>query len=128
MLAPDQLNVQRIRQTPREREGLIVAAAEGAVEFRVVRVGSQSGAPDIANGYTETVVERGLLVRADAAFSDAGVQRDVFGDFQSHVSAEALEEILVQQSSNNQSRIERGKITEIVVIDAKTESGDRLEM
>ena len=124
LLAADQLNVQRIAQALREREGLVLAAAEGAVEFRVVRVGGQSGAPDIAKGYAETIVERGLLVGTDFAFPDAGVQRDVFRYFHAHVSAEALEEVLVQQSGNNQSRVERGKIAEIIVIDAKTESGD----
>ena len=48
--------------------------------------------------------------------------------FHTHIAAEPLKEILVQQASANQSRVKRREVTKVIIVDAEGYARDGLEM
>src|SRR5262249_56340939 len=48
--------------------------------------------------------------------------------FHTHIPAEPLKEILVQQASANQSRVKRREVPKVIIVDAEGYARDGLEM
>ena len=93
-----------------------------------MRVGTEAGLPEPAEGDAEPFVEGTLLVGTRFAFSQARVQGNALGHFYANVAAESLEQILVQQAGSDKPWIEGWQIAEIIMVDAKSQATYRLEM
>src|SRR5271166_3437068 len=91
-----------------------------------MRVGPQANPRYASKGDAIHLIERVFGVARPVAASDIGVNENLLPHFNPPAHAEALEQVLVEQASANQSRIEGWNVAKIVVIEIEFQPGMRL--
>lgn len=106
LVAGQNLQKHGIVETAADRNGFVMAAAEGAVEFRVVGVGAQLGPRNAIEGNAVQLVQRACRIAGAIALANVGVEPDFGENCDAHAAAQALKQEFVEQAGADQGRIE----------------------
>ena len=90
--------------------------------MRKVHVGTKVQPRHPAEGHPVHIVERHAAIAGPVAASEFGINRDLLHQVHAHSAAEALKQILIQQTRSHQDGIERGNIPEVGVVEVQLQA------
>src|SRR5882757_2973586 len=119
LLASENLKLQGLAEILGHRDSFVGAAAKTAIESRVACIGMHIDPRQTAKGDAEHLVQRVVLIPGSIAQSQVGAEPYMLVDFDAGACAEALHQIFVEQPGLDQTRIKRGEITEVSVVETE---------
>ena len=108
LLTAQQFEPEIIVQTAGKRNRLVITAAKRTVKVGVVAISPDVDPGQSAKGNSIQFVQRALAVAGAVALAQVRVEPHLLQHFESHPAAKALEEVLIEQASLDQSGVERG--------------------